>query len=1023
MMAAPSARELEKHAEALALLVSGEVRFARHDRLLYATDASPYQVEPLGVVVPRSVADIEKALHYCHQHKLPVLARGGGTSLAGQCTNQAVVIDVSTWCARLLDVDWPHRQCRVEPGIELDTLNRALLGRWRSRAGSRSGPEVGRPLWFGPDVATARQATIGGMINNNSAGTHSIIYGHTVDHVAGLQILQADGARLQFFEGAAERDQKVRPISRQIADIVTRNAKLIRDRFPKTKRRVSGYCLDRILDEIEASTPGTLDKLNLAHLICGSEGTLGVVTEATLHLVERPDCVGLAVISFDSLDEAVHAVPELLTSGPSAVELLDDLIIELASGNRKHRQDLELLPRLAGRGKRRGKHDLPSAVLYVEYFADSREALAERLTALERHCASNQLIRTAVRLVVHPSQIEQAWGLRKAGEPLLHGIPGLRKPITFVEDTAVSPHLLPEFVREFRAIVEGHGTRAAFYAHASVGCLHVRPLLNLHDEKDRLHMIEISEQVCDLVKRYGGVISGEHGDGRVRSPLLERYFGPELIRVFGQIKAVFDPAHRLNPGNIVDPEPADIHLRVQPGDTPAVVPDCDTYFDYDDQGGWPHAIELCNGAGVCRKPQAAGGTMCPSYMATRQERDSTRGRANALRLAMTGQLRTAAGGPSTWNDEGVLDVLDLCLSCKACRTECPSNVDVARYKAEYQAQSDRAGRRVSAARRLFGNVGKHNRRGSALRFLSNRLLKTKTVRHFINQKGNIAPQRPLPQFTRSVFSMIRGRQRGARRSLGSDAPTVLLYLDCLTAYTEPEVGVSAFEVLTKLGYRVAVPRIPCCGRTMLSQGLLDQATRQVSQAASALINQVGRTGASAVVIPEPSCLAAVRDEWQSLKHIAAGRDQLARLITLCMLPEELVAQRWDRHPIPASTNSEAMSSGRIRSVVLHGHCHQKALWSTAETLSALIRVLQPAGVDIRELQTGCCGMAGAFGYSADHYRVSMQIGELALFPQVRELDRTVTRILAPGTSCRQQILDGTGRHAQHPIVLLNDVLH
>ncbi|MBL1217699.1 MAG: FAD-binding oxidoreductase [Planctomycetes bacterium] len=1024
-MAVPTAKELQQHAEALALLVTGEAHFSRHDRLLYATDASLYQVEPLGIVIPRSISDVEKALHYCHQHTLPVLIRGGGTSLAGQCTNRAVVIDLSTWCARLLDIDWPHRQCRVEPGIELDTLNRNLRSRWHAQGArkSASGGKNGKGLWFAPDVATARQATIGGMINNNSAGTHSIRYGHTVDHVAGVQLLLADGGRLQLFQGAAERDQRVQSISQQVAEIVTASANLIRTRYPKITRRVNGYCLDRILTQIEACTPGTLDQLNLAHLICGSEGTLGVVTEATLNLVERPAHTGLALIAFDSLEQAVHAVQDLLITEPSAIELLDDLVMQLAAGNRKHKHDLHLMPTLAGRGKRRGKRDRPSALLYVEYFADSKEELAEKLTGVDRHFASNQLVRTAVRLCVKPAEIEQAWGLRKAGEPLLHGIPGLKKPITFVEDTAVSPEVLPDFVRDFRSIVETHGTRAASYAHASVGCLHVRPLLNLHLEADRRHMIRIGEEVCDLVKRYGGSLSGEHGDGRARSPLLERYFGPELIQVFKQIKAVFDPGNRLNPGNIVSPEPADIHLRVSPNNHPVTVPDCDTCFSYEDQGGWPHAMELCNGAGVCRKPQAAGGTMCPSYMATRLERDSSRGRANALRLAMTGQLKNDAGtDASPWNDPSVLGILKLCLSCKACKTECPSNVDVARYKAEYEAQSDRVGRRPTGARKLFGNVNKHYRRGAAMAPIANWFLNTKTGRGLINRKADIAPQRSLPRFSKPAHTILARKQGKAGRIAGKDAPTVLLYLDCFTAYTEPDVAVATFEVLTRLGYRVAVPRIPCCGRAMISQGLLDQAMRQVSKAASSLMDQIGRTGAVAVVIPEPSCLAAIHDEWQSLKNLDVGHEQLARLAGVCMLPEEFISRRWEDHPRPFTIDRHAPAVTKIKTVALHGHCHQKALWSTADTHDVLGRVLTPAGINVREMDTGCCGMAGAFGYQADHYRLSMQIGDLALFPQVRSFDPSTSRIVAPGTSCRQQILDGTGRHADHPIVLLNDIL-
>ncbi|MEQ8850824.1 MAG: FAD-linked oxidase C-terminal domain-containing protein [Phycisphaerales bacterium] len=973
-----------RHARALAERIDGDVRFERHDRMLYSTDASLYQVEPIGVVIPRSTADVEAVVEYCRDHGMPILPRGGGTSLAGQCVNRAVVIDFSVHCRNLLDVDLDARTCRVQPGIVLDELNEQLDER------------TDGALWFGPDVATARHANIGGMIGNNSAGAHSILYGRTVEHIVGLDVLTAAGERLSFTKGASKTSDRIRALTQQLANIIVPAASLIRERFPKTRRRVDGYNLDLFLDQLEASRPGAFDAVNLAHLICGSEGTLAVTTEATLNLVDRPKRKGLAVVGFESLDAAMDAVNPLIETGPSAIELLDDTIINLARTNLEYSRYVDLLPT--------PESGVVRAVLYVEYFGDSEEELRERMRAV-----AGTLPGAPVELHTDAASMLNAWKLRKAGEPLLHAVPGARKPLTFVEDTAVDPKRLPEFVKDFRAIVEKQDTFAAFYAHASVGCLHIRPMLSLRDPGDLERMQTIAEEVTDLVRQYGGALSGEHGDGRVRSPFLERFFGPELMDVFRRVKGVFDPDNRLNPGNIVEPHPMAQHFRTNPEGRPVAVPEIDTFFDYSEEAGFDHAVELCNGSGVCRKK--AGGTMCPSYKATLDERHSTRGRGNALRLAITGQLNETFA--PEWNDDETLETLRLCLSCKGCKTECPSNVDIGKYKAEYLAQSYRADGGPPLQARAFGSVRRLNRLGSRFAPLSNFIANLGPVRRLTGRMLKLAPQRTLPAFSRSLERDLPHRSSASYDGLDADAPVVILYADCFTTWNDAHIGRATVESLNAFGYRVRMPKVHCCGRAPISTGLLDQARDGARRSFQALKRAVKETDAVAIVVCEPSCLSAIKDEWRVLN--IGDAEEVDAIAKLAALPEQFLDQHWTDHPRRPEFTS------RDDAVILHGHCHQKALWGADSSASLLRRVCHDAGGEVQVLDTGCCGMAGSFGYTADRYDLSMRIGELDLFPQLRESPAAAV-VVAPGTSCRHQIADGVEREAIHPMQYVRDRL-
>lgn len=984
---------------ALRSRVRGDIRFGRHDRMLYATDASMYQVEPLGVVIPESVDDAAEAVRVCAEHGVPILPRGGGTSLAGQCTNRAVVIDTSRSCCAVSEVDTERGSCVVEPGVTVDDLNAQLAPTgW----------------FFAPDPATSRHACVGGCIGNNAAGSRSVRYGRTSENLHGIDVCLADGARVRFAQGAGRTDARARALAMGVADIVQRHAALIRERFPKTVRRNAGYGLDMVLAQLDAGVAP--EDLDLTPLLCGSEGTLAYTLGATLKLHRVPATRGLAVVAFESVEDAIDAVPAILTTGPSAVELLDDMVIGLARANREYRRDVDLLPELPG--------GIVRAVLYVEYFADrdadlDGDELAERFEALRSVVPS-----PGVATHTDAKSMQRAWALRKAGEPLLHGIAGDRKPITFVEDNAVPVERLGEFVRRFREIVRRHGTQAAFYAHASVGVLHVRPLIDPHSPADRKIMQQIAVEVADLAKELGGVMSGEHGDGKLRSPLLERFYGPELVHAMREVKTLFDPRGLMNPGNIVEPLGAEAlprriesiseRTRLAPIGQERDVPPVWTHFAFADQHGFGGAVEMCNGAGVCRK--RSGGTMCPSYQATLDERHSTRGRGNALRLAITGQLGAtdgAAGDRSEppqpdWNDAETLKTLDLCLSCKACKAECPSNVDVARLKAEYVAQSYAARGGPPLAAKLMGNVRALNRLGSIMPGVANAIASSSIGKAVALRLLGIDPRRNLPPFARPLTRQVDREVARCPADLPARAPAVVLFGDCFTMFNEPGIGMAAVRVLRAFGYSVGLADAGCCGRAQISTGLLGEASRTMAHTVERLMPWVRDERVRAIVVAEPSCQSAICDDWLDLRSPAPDADVRAIAAETTSL-ESFLESRWGSHPRTPEWTEYREDSGD--DVLYHGHCHAKALWGNGAHTGALQRA---AGGRLRVLDTGCCGMAGAFGYAASRFDLSMRIGEMTLLPAVRDC-APGSAVLAAGTSCRHQIAEGTGERALHPV--------
>jgi FAD/FMN-containing dehydrogenase/Fe-S oxidoreductase len=995
-------RQRETIARDLAEMIEGDVRFGRHDRMLYATDASLYQVEPIGVVCPRTVEDVEKVVRYCGGRNVPILPRGGGTSLAGQAVNTAIVIDFSVYLRGVLEVNPTQRWVRVQPGVVPDQLNASLAP---------------HGLMFGPDVASGAQANIGGMIGNNSAGARSILYGRTVEHVRDLDVLLADASRLRFLAGASESDPPVRDLTQRIANIILPREAEIERRFPTIVRHVDGYNLDIILRQIRESTPGTFDRVNLAHLVCGSEGTLAVTLGATLNLVPAPQQVGLALVACPDVDDALGILTAILQTRPSAVELIDDMVIDVARRNRDCARHVELLPR--------PRTGALGAVLYVEYFADDHAQLTERLVTLQRVIDGRDMVHHTDR-----AAMAQAWTLRRAGEPLLHTLPGARKPYTFIEDLAVDPARLASFVRDFKALLARHGTTAAFYAHASVGCLHIRPLVNVRDAGDAALMQTLAEHATDLVVHYDGALSGEHGDGRLRSHLLERYFGRDICEAFRAIKAVFDPQNLMNPGNIVAPGPMLEHVRVRPIGRSIEVPHTQTFFNYECEGGFGEAVERCNGAGVCRKMKT--GTMCPSYRATLDERHSTRGRGNALRLAITGQL-SADGSAPFWNDPETNTTLDLCLSCKACKSECPSNVDMAKLKAEYLAQGFARGEAVPLAARVFGNIRTLNRLGSAMHPLANAACRFAPLAAVARWALNLHPRRELPRFDQSLHRWMKHRADAVREhshilknvrmsppsgGIGRAVRTqraVVLFPDCFTTYIEPRIGQAAVLTLEALGYRVIVPNVGCCGRAHISTGQLAQAQKVCRHTAVELRDIVAREAPIAIVGCEPSCISAIKDDWLDL-DMNMDRSSLRDLADRTHMIEQFLDTHWTDLSMPPGASSALNLS--TASAVLHAHCHQKALWGVDSSAAVLRRLL---GDRLHVLDSGCCGMAGSFGYTRDHYDLSMKIGEQSLFGTLRHLEDDAI-VLAPGTSCRQQICDGVARKALHPIEFIAQMI-
>ncbi|HKI44991.1 MAG TPA: FAD-linked oxidase C-terminal domain-containing protein [Balneolales bacterium] len=952
-------------------------------RSLYATDASMYEEKPLGVAFPKNGKEIRELVRWASHNNIPITARSAGTSLAGQTTSSGgIVMDVSRWMTEILDIDTEQQLAHVQPGVIRDTLNREA---------GKSG------LLLGPDTATTNRCMLGGMIGNNSTGSYSIKYGSTRDNIYEVEAILSDGTTAFFHPLSTEElEQKKQmenlegKIYREILRLIERNRDAILKAWPHPDiiRRNTGYALDRLCTMQPFDSDGR--PFNMAELLCGSEGTLAMTTSAKVKLVRKEPYSILVIPQFYSLDEAMRAAVEIVSFKPAAVELVDDIILKATKGNIEQRQNRFFL------------EGEPKCFLIVELDGDDREALCKRADDLKEHLAENHF-GYAIPVIDDPDKMRRVWDLRKAGLGLLMGLASEEKTPTFCEDTAVRVQDLPEYVKDFQKILKKHDTNCVFYAHASVGELHLRPVINIKTEEGIRKMKAMAAEIADLVHSYKGSLSGEHGDGRARAPYIEKIIGKEMMPLLKQVKEIWDPQHIFNPGKIVDAKPIDTNLRYSPAYQP---PRVDTVFHYRQEGSFAALIEQCNGAGVCRKLAESGGTMCPSYMATKEEKDSTRGRANMFRQLFSGKQQEA------FSSDELNEALDLCLMCKGCKTECPANVDMARMKSEFlNGRHKQQG--VPFASRFFGDPGRFYPLASQMPALTNWFNHSPLGRELFHQFAGIHPERTLPSFAHQTFE--HWFENNHVPAAGDGRPEVLLFIDLFTNFNEPDIAKDAVHVLEALGYNVFATPVLESGRTAISKGLLDKAAEQARHCIDVLYPFA--VNGTPIVGIEPSEILTLRDEYLDLCD-DSDLDKANSIAGLSYMFEEFVSPSYryqdsKSHP----HNIGEVVHGRNQTVHVHGHCHAKALSGISSTLE----VLRAGHFKPVDLKTGCCGMAGSFGYEENHYDVSMKVGELVLFPALREAEKD-DLICAPGFSCRHQIDEGVHRTAKHPASILAEAL-
>ncbi len=950
----------------LAREIEGEVRFGAFDRARYSTDASIYQVEPVGVVIPRTDADVEAALGIARAAGVPVVARGGGTSQAGQTVGAGLVIDFSKHLHRMLELDVDARTVWVEPGLVLDRLNRLLKA---------------HGLFFPVDISTSSRATLGGMAANNACGARSIRYGIMVDNLLAIDALMAGGEEVRFaevpgnLEGVAG-SQRYLQLIQDMRALALREADAIAAGFPKVQRRVGGYNLDRVRPAGH----------NMAELLVGSEGTLALFRRLQLKLQPLPAHKVLGVCHFPDFYQAMASAQAIVELGPSAVELVDRSIIELGRQIPAYRPLIDRFVR-----------GTPDALLLVEFAGDDSPTQLRGLARLSELMADLGLPDAVVE-AIEPAAQARIWEVRTAGLNIVMSMKSAGKPVSFIEDCAVPLEHLADYTARLTEIFARHGTSGTWYAHASVGCLHVRPILNLKLEKDVRAMRQIAEEAMALVRAYKGAYSGEHGDGLVRSEFNEAAFGPRLVRAFEAIKDAFDPGAVLNPGKIVRAPRMDDRtlLRFPPGYAPLAL---QSGLDWQAWGGFLGAAEMCNNNGACRK--AEPGVMCPSYRVTSDEQDVTRGRANSLRLALSGQL-----GPDALCSDEMAATLDLCVACKACRRECPTGVDMARMKIEVLHQR-RQRRGPNLKDRLIAWLPRYAPHASRARRLLHLRDRLPGAAALSERLFGLSARRSLPRWHDQPY---RPKANGA--TLAGDGRDVVLLVDTFTTWFEPGIARAAEAVLAAAGYRVHLPdpggaRPLCCGRTFLATGLVEEARREARRTLAALrpLVELGLP----VIGLEPSCLLTFRDEYEAL----LPGSETAALAGRALLLEEFL---WAEHA--AGRLELRLRPAQWPRALLHGHCHQKAFAAMAAVEGCLKLV---PGLEVETIESSCCGMAGAFGYEASHHAVSLQMAELSLLPAVRAAGADVV-LVADGTSCRHQIKDGSGRQALHVAEVLQAAL-
>ena len=949
-------------------------------RTLYATDASAYREIPLAVAIPADEKDIQLLIQYANQHQVTLIPRTAGTSLAGQVVGKGIIVDVSRTFTQILEINAEQNWVRLQPGVIRDELNMALKP---------------HGLFFGPETSTANRAMIGGMVGNNSCGSNSVVYGSTRDHLLEVSGYLSDGSfvtfqsltKEEFLQKCNQSDDSLEAqLYKHIYSTLENpeNQREIRTEFPKRSisRRNTGYAIDELL-ETEAFTPSSQEKFNFCKLIAGSEGTLLFITEIKLHVNPLPPKYqGVIAMHCHTIDESLRANLIALKYAPSAVELMDHYILECTKANKEQSQN-----RFFVQGD-------PGAILCIEISRDSMEEVTAVAAQMEAEMKENNFGYHFPLLV--GDDIKKVWTLRKAGLGLLSNLPGDEKAVAVIEDTAVDVEDLPEFIIEFNQILEKNGMYSVHYAHAGSGELHLRPIINLKTKEGHQQFRLIAEQISTLVKKYKGSLSGEHGDGRLRGEFIQQQIGAKNYQLIQELKQTWDPKNIFNANKIVNTPPMDAFLRYEAGQT---TPTFDTAFRYKNQDILQHA-EQCNGSGDCRKTHLSGGTMCPSFMATRNEKDTTRARANILRETLTHSDRL-----NRFDSTAVKEVMDLCLACKGCKSECPSNVDVAKLKMEflYQYQKENG---VPIRSRLVGNFAKLSALASYVPWAYNFVFDTPVLRRMANSLVGFHPDRTMPLLQKETLQSWIKKQPSLKNPLGK----VYLFCDEFTNFNDVEIGKKAFLLIQKVGFDVIVPSHEPSGRAYLSKGMLDEARILANKNVVSLSELI--TKDTPLIGIEPSAILTFRDEYPELVS-PEWADKAETLSKNVLMIDEWIAQLIDQKKV-----SKGLFTTEKRVIKLHGHCQQKAVGSLVPTKKMLSF---PTNYEVQLIPSGCCGMAGSFGYEKEHYELSMKIGELVLFPTVRA-QKEETLIAAPGTSCRHQIHDGTHKQAYHPIEILYNAL-
>jgi FAD/FMN-containing dehydrogenase/Fe-S oxidoreductase len=968
-----------KRLESFSKEIEGETGYDSIARTIYATDASVYRELPMAVIWPANEQDIIKIITFARKEKVPVTVRAAGTSLAGQVVSSGIIMDISRNMRRILEVNPGERWVRVQPGVVLDELNISLR-------------EHG--LFFGPETSTSNRCNIGGMLGNNACGSHSLVYGSTRDHVRDLRVLLSDGSVALFgdtdkeeFERKCGLENLEGKIYRNIRDILTNdlNRKSISDEYPDkgVPRRNTGYALDILLDT-EIFDSKSNNKFNLSKLIAGSEGTLAIATEIKLNLVPLPPAAkALVCVHLVRRNDAFRANLVALRHGPSAVEMMDDRILRLTEENISQRKNRFFL------------EGTPGSILIVEF---ARNSAAEIDAAAAGMIADMKAAGYGYAFpVIRGKDISKVWDLRKAGLGVLSNMKGDGKPVTLMEDTAINVELLPGYMEEIEQMLAKHGREAVFHAHIGTGELHIRPVLNLKDPADAELFRTMGFETARLVKKYKGSLSGEHGDGRLRGEFIPFMLGDHNYELLKQVKECWDPEYIINPGKIIGTPPMNTFLRHEPG-TPT--PDIPTIYDFSSSDGIIRAAERCNGSGDCRKSARIGGIMCPTYMATCDEDKTTRARANVVREFLKKE--------DPWNHREIYDILDHCIGCKGCKSECPSNVDMAKIKSEFlQHWYDRHG--IPLRTRLIAYISVMNRLGSFIPVVYNFFLENKFTSGIIKKATGFAQQRSIPLLHKTTL------KRWIRRNLKNINPknptgSVCLFIDEFTDYNDTRIGIAAIRLLTALNYRVVTADHTVSARTFLSKGLVRTAGKKVRRNIDLLGGIIGED--LPLIGIEPSAILGFRDEYPELarddQKLASGKIAANSYMLDEFLSREYREGRIDRD----------LFTGDTRSLLVHAHCQQKSIATSASTIEMLSI---PRNYSVKEIPSGCCGMAGSFGYEKEHFELSNKIGELVLFPGVREASGD-TIIAAPGTSCRHHIKDGTGRIALHPAEVLYNAL-